>query len=566
MLSEEEMRLEEILRRIAESLDISPTDYERAVKSYAAVGNWLEDGFEDEAYPGSLAKPEIYPQGSIRIGTVVKPLRDSEDAAYDVDLICELQYTDIEWSSGNAEIVKRMVGERLKAHDVYCDKLDDEGKRCWTLEYAKDNGTGFHVDVLPCVPDPTTGAKITQINPSNPDTRNELTKTTIALTDKDDDRSPCYEWRSGNPHGYAEWFREQNTIFAQFAASQKQNIFNNARSPRTLQPLYESVQAVPDQLVRTPLQRTIQILKRHRDIRFSRQRQDDPLGNPKFKPISMIITTLAAKLYEGEGDVLSSLMNIVTKLSYYSVLVENRYAKLHESVAQLELIRRKSDGGWEIQNPVNPSENFADRWVEDNHARAKAFFKWVECVRQDMEESLMAGSANDLKQLLSDRLGERAINEAWSGYEKSSSGQSPSLVVSAPRALARFKVPHRQAPLWPIQPRYSVTVSGAATRDGFQPRQFSSDSQPLSKHCSLRFKAKTNTPWPYKVFWQVVNTDKEARAANCLRGGYYDGLIEKGGRVRKESTLYSGMHWVECFIVKSGVCVARSGEFVVNIQ
>ena len=26
------------------------------------------------------------------------------------------------------------------------------------------------------------------------------------------------------------------------------------------------------------------------------------------------------------------------------------------------------------------------------------------------------------------------------------------------------------------------------------------------------------------------------------------------------------MYWVECFVVKNGVCVARSGEFVVNIK
>jgi len=79
MLSEQETRLSKILRRIAESLDISPTDYERAVQSYESLGSWLEDGFEDEAYPGSSAKPEVYPQGSIRIGTVVKPLRNSDD-------------------------------------------------------------------------------------------------------------------------------------------------------------------------------------------------------------------------------------------------------------------------------------------------------------------------------------------------------------------------------------------------------------------------------------------------------------------------------------------------------
>lgn len=566
VLNEQEFRLNDILMRIAGSLDISPTDYERAVQSYGAVGKWLEDGYQDDAYPGSPAEPAIYPQGSIRIGTIVKPLRECHDAAYDVDLICELPYENIAWSSKNSEIIKQMVGNRLKAHGTYREKLEEEGRRCWTLEYAKDDGVGFHIDVLPCVPDPIKGSEITQCNPGNPDTCHNLTCTTISLTDKDDDRLACYEWRSGNPHGYAEWFMERNTTFKQFALHQKQQIFRNAQAVKGQQPIYASIQSVPDQLVRTPLQRTIQILKRHRDIRFSKQLRDDPLGNPIFKPISMVITTLAAKLYEGESDVISSLMNILTKLSHYAALIENRYAVLHESVVQSELIRRKSDGTWEIQNPVNPSENFADRWHEDNNARAKAFFRWVACLRQDMEESLNTRSPDGLKKLLGDRFGERALNEAWNGYEETLAGRSRDLVVGAPRALARFNVPHRQAPLWPVHLKFSVTISGFASRSGFRPWQFNSDSSTLDKHLSLRFEASTNVPWPYKIYWQVVNTDAEARAANSLRGGYYEGLIEKGGRAREESTLYSGMHWIECFIVRDGVCVARSGEFVVNIR
>jgi hypothetical protein len=73
----------------------------------------------------------------------------------------------------------------------------------------------------------------------------------------------------------------------------------------------------------------------------------------------------------------------------------------------------------------------------------------------------------------------------------------------------------------------------------------------------------TNVPKPYKVFWQVVNTGAEARNANQLRGDFYDS--DKSGRQREEDTAYTGMHWVECFIIKDDVCVARSGEFVVNI-
>ena len=45
---------------------------------------------------------------------------------------------------------------------------------------------------------------------------------------------------------------------------------------------------IPDALVRTPLQRAIQIMKRHRDVRFNAHRDQ------KHNPISMIITALAA--------------------------------------------------------------------------------------------------------------------------------------------------------------------------------------------------------------------------------------------------------------------------------
>jgi hypothetical protein len=85
-------------------------------------------------------------------------------------------------------------------------------------------------------------------------------------------------------------------------------------------------------------------------------------------------------------------------------------------------------------------------------------------------------------------------------------------------------------------------------------------SRKIAKHYSLRFKAKTNVPWPYDVHWQVVNTGEEASQRGQLRG-----TIFSGGCERDERTEYSGFHWIECFILKDGVLVARSGEFVVEI-
>ena len=53
---------------------------------------------------------------------------------------------------------------------------------------------------------------------------------------------------------------------------------------------------------KSPLQRVVQILKRHRDLMFN---------GDESKPISIIITTLAARAYNKETDVLDALVNVV---------------------------------------------------------------------------------------------------------------------------------------------------------------------------------------------------------------------------------------------------------------
>jgi hypothetical protein len=39
-----------------------------------------------------------------------------------------------------------------------------------------------------------------------------------------------------------------------------------------------------------------------------------------------------------------------------------------------------------------------------------------------------------------------------------------------------------------------------------------------------------------------------------------------GTSVKKETARYRGTHFIEGFAIRSGLCVARSGEFVVNIR
>lgn len=38
------------------------------------------------------------------------------------------------------------------------------------------------------------------------------------------------------------------------------------------------------------------------------------------------------------------------------------------------------------------------------------------------------------------------------------------------------------------------------------------------------------------------------------------------GFIRTEDTAYSGIHYVQCFIIKKKKCVAKSKEFIVKIK
>lgn len=357
------------LEQVASEIDIPPGKFQDAVDRYQAVGRWLEGG----EYPGCQGELSVCVQGSFRLGTVTRPVRDGIEASYDIDLVSEIPL-DKSWTSPQA--VKSMVGDRLREHGTYKRLLDPEGRRCWTLEYAEQDGVGFHLDVLPAVPE-----------------HRGLLSTAIAITNKNGD---AYRWSASDPRGYGAWFDGKNAAaFNRVLLEQKQEIQRRASL------VFASIEKVPDQLVRTPLQRSIQLMKRHRDLRFNRE---DRIA---YGPISIIITTLVAHLYDNEMDVYSALSGIVRKLQGHAALVENRV--IDGSLASMGLIRRLPDGTWYIGNPVNPAENFADRWHEDNHARARAFFEWVDALQKDLLYILDESNPRLLKENLGRALGTTAV-------------------------------------------------------------------------------------------------------------------------------------------------------------
>lgn len=399
MTIELESKVSSLLEGIASRLDISPTKYKQAVDRYTAVSSWIAEGeFE------GVEDIHFYPQGSFRLGTVVRPIINGQDADYDIDLVSEFQ---ISKDNINPKDLKQIVGLRIAENEKYRKMLDEEGRRCWTLLYAEDDGVGFHLDVLPATPEDSS-LRNSFIEP-------RMVQKAIAITHKN--KNQTYEWYSSNPSGYADWFDEINKPSLDMVKSvQKRSLFENN------QEIYASIDEVPDALIKTPLQRAIQILKRHRDVRFT----NHPMAPDK--PISMIITTLAAKLYNGEPNVFLTLRNIANQFDMLSALLYPGY-NIDNSLQKQSLITRKDDGTWVIPNPVNPNENFSDRWHENNDQKARAFFQWASWVKEDIVEILGTNDVGKVVKSFETSFGKVSIHEAKAlGLPTSAIVLSPSLV------------------------------------------------------------------------------------------------------------------------------------------
>jgi hypothetical protein len=104
-------------------------------------------------------------------------------------------------------------------------------------------------------------------------------------------------------------------------------------------------------------------------------------------------------------------------------------------------------------------------------------------------------------------------------------------------------------------PAYSVRIGARVNKKaGFRTFELRKHGNVVGRDRTITFTiAKINVPAPYTVYWKVRNTGEEAINANCIRGQV---VQDDGTRSRQEPTKYRGQHYVECYIVKDGVCIA----------
>ena len=333
-----------IIEEIAESIDIPDYAYEKADIRYKDLGEWFG---RKEAHCHAF-DPHIYSQGSFRLGTVIRPINDDEE--YDLDMGCRLR-VGITKATHTQQQLKVLVGADLEDYRVArgIKEKKEEKHRCWRLKYS--DTMNFHLDTVPSIPE--TSERIEAINEAmvRTGTPAALSSLVANLTGAiTDNRMWNYRiiddsWRLSNSEGFALWFESRMKL----AKALLESI--------ALKEKVVKVDELPAYRWKTPLQRCVQLLKRHRDIFFS----DDE----DSKPASIIITTLSARAYQGENEIDEALETILFSIG--------------------RLVNATSPY---VPNPVNPAEDFADRWSDpaSRHLNLEAKFgQWLRQAQVDFQ-------------------------------------------------------------------------------------------------------------------------------------------------------------------------------------
>ena len=329
----EQVPIAELLKAIA----VPDGAYEKAEARYLDLGRWFE---RDESRCSKHA-PHIYPQGSFRLGTVIRPVGAKGD--YDLDLGCRL-LSGVSKQSHSQKDLKTLVGSELEDYRVARKILSalESKHRCWRLEYADE--LSFHMDVVPSIPEEQGRRRTIEESMVKAGMEKVLagnvSKHSGAITD---DRLSNYgivdnEWLVSNSEGYAVWF--------EFRMRQAGLILEKRAAARLDQ--------LPARRWKSPLQQVVQLLKWHREVMFQK--------NPDSKPVSIIVTTLAAHAYNGEEDVESALAGVLERMGSF--------------------VRQNSP---RIPNPINSAEDFADKWPLQRYANLKLeenFWRWLKAAQE----------------------------------------------------------------------------------------------------------------------------------------------------------------------------------------
>lgn len=207
-----------------------------------------------------------------------------------------------------------------------------------------------------------------------------------------------------------------------------------------------------------------------------------------------------------------------------------------------------------IADPGETGENFGDRWHQDGWAvfRSKMIY-YSDKVTEAYEETDKEKSLKKWQEIFGD-----CFKKPETKSDESSNQSTRSLVSfnNTEQQIADLGFPLR------INPIYKVRLNGRVDKKvGHRHYDLHTQGNKVSRGRQITFTIKNfNIPQPFTIYWKTLNRGQYAIESDCIRG-----QISEGGTTHREPTSFRGNHFVECYIVKDGICVAKDRQSVIII-
>ena len=356
-----------LLADVAIRVQLSRTDYGKAVERYETINEWIER--EDSRLKDRVQL--CYPQGSMAIGaTIASRLRTDE---FDIDVVAQLGLPHDVSPKVALDLLFEAI--RGKPGSRY-HRIAKRRTRCVTVNYADD----MHMDVTPAVR-----------------MRGTPERQSIIFHDRSEAPGKQSYPLIANPYGFAEWFKLNTPNDQAFADIFEKRAWEHEEALRILAGKAES-EPIPSQepaFRKSKAVIVLQLLKRWRNVQY-----DARQGR---KPPSIIFAKLIADA-ANHMDLLSEEL-------------------LHQARHMLDEFRCCQELGRRVHiaNPVCAEDVLTDRWPGSLRDQA-IFIGDLENLVRQVERLTEGCDLDQMQKIMAGLFGEAPTGEAFRSFNEKVGG------------------------------------------------------------------------------------------------------------------------------------------------
>lgn len=346
-----------LLADVAIRIQLSPTNYKKAVERYTAINSYLDR--PDSALHNRI---EIYyPQGSMAIGSTIASNLTTDH--FDLDTIAQLL---ISLNANPAEVLDLLFNAlNGSPGSRYYGKVT-RNSRCITIEYED----GMRIDVTPMVRRAATPER----------------ESVLFHHRRETPRDPGYR-KVANPYGFAVWFNARTPAEAEFAEQYAALVKSYVGFAEAEQ------EPIPDQ--EDPHKKSmaliaLQLTKRYRNVRFDRRKVR--------RPPSVLLAKWFADAAGG------GRIRLIDELIY-------QVRRMRQILGDHVTIERLVHEG----NPVCAEDVLTDRWPA-NQADQVLFAEDLDHFIAQLERLHAGCPIEEMREILSDLFGERPSVDAVKAF------------------------------------------------------------------------------------------------------------------------------------------------------